>query len=588
MSKRLRLRNRISNRTRQRLQLTAGVLTITALLTGVWFLYTFIGNVGSARAQKALEEKTPGRKVLDGFAGRSKISINHQLLKSGIQDACPILVSVRHDDLRLTESGGKITDREGNDILITAADGETLVPFTIERFDPSIGKLLAWIYPNSDVMQNENCFYMYYGNEKAAAVKREEPQTSFAAIWNFNGNFKVQGTVPVTGEYKGIKDDEGRFAGAKDFLAIEKGSAVFEAGTKMQFDKNITVSAWIRTRGSENHQTIFCNESTTGGCKLYLDKNQKLVFEVIGSNGKMASNANATGGIVLEKDKWFQVTATYNSIDKTITSYVNGEKDRSISVNAGYGKGSWVIIGADADIKSGFFNGLLDELRVSASSLTAEQIQNTWNIENEPEKLIVLDGEEVFSASPTLASIDKFEAIVNGSHVAVNWTTSYESNLDYFTLERSSDGKTFSKVASKFGNGNSDYSKNYMIQDPAPIYGNAYYRLRFTSFKKESGVSNIVSVQYDAPPSALYINKVEPNPFSENFSVSYGSQSKTDMEVKLTSISGKVVYREMLRPESGIENVYQFKDSKQLLPGIYFFSLSQDDEQKTVKLIKRL
>ncbi len=127
-----------------------------------------------------------------------------------------------------------------------------------------------------------------------------------------------------------------------------------------------------------------------------------------------------------------------------------------------------------------------------------------------------------------------------------------------------------------------------MIQDPAPIYGNAYYRLRFTSFKKESGVSNIVSVQYDAPPSALYINKVEPNPFSENFSVSYGSQSKTDMEVKLTSISGKVVYREMLRPESGIENVYQFKDSKQLLPGIYFFSLSQDDEQKTVKLIKRL
>ena len=54
MSKRLRLRNRISNRTRQRLQLTAGVLTITALLTGVWFLYTFIGNFGSARAQKAL------------------------------------------------------------------------------------------------------------------------------------------------------------------------------------------------------------------------------------------------------------------------------------------------------------------------------------------------------------------------------------------------------------------------------------------------------------------------------------------------------------------------------------------------------
>ena len=146
MSKRLRLRNRISNRTRQRLQLAAGALTITALLSGVWFLYTFIGKVTSARAQKAIEETTPGRKILDGFAGRSKISINQQHLKTGIDSVCPMLVSVVHDDLRLTNQGGKVTDREGNDILITAADGETLVPFSIERFDPSIGKPVSYTH----------------------------------------------------------------------------------------------------------------------------------------------------------------------------------------------------------------------------------------------------------------------------------------------------------------------------------------------------------------------------------------------------------------------------------------------------------
>lgn len=588
MSKRLRLRNRISNRTRQRLQLAAGALTITALLSGVWFLYTFIGKVTSARAQKAIEETTPGRKILDGFAGRSKISINQQNLKTGIDSVCPMLVSVRHDDLRLTDQGGKITDREGNDIIITAADGETLLPFSIERFDPSIGKLLAWVYPNSSVKSTDQCFYMYYGNKTAALVKREEPKTAFAAIWNFNGNFNVQGSTPVSGDYKGIKDDEGRFAGAKDFLAVEKGSAVFEPGAAMQFEKDITVSAWIRSRGSENHQTIFCNQSTTGGSKLYLDKNQKLTFEVIGSNGKMASNAAVSGGIVLEKDQWYQVAATYSSATKSITTYLNGEADRSAVVGANYGKGSWVVLGSDADVKSGFFNGLLDELRVSGISLSAEQIKNSWNIESDPEQLIVMDGEEVFSASPTLASIDKFEAVVNGSHVAVNWTTSYESNLDYFTLERSSDGQIFNKVASKFGNGNSDHPKNYMIQDPAPVYGNAFYRLRYTSFRKESAVSNVVSVRYDAPPTALNINKVEPNPFSQNFSVSYGSQSEANMEVKLTSISGKVVFRESLKPETGIENVFQFKDSEKLLPGIYFLSLTQDEEQKTVKLIKRL
>lgn len=589
MSKRLRLKSRLSTRTAQRLRLAAGVFTLTALGAGVWFLYTFIAQVSDARAQKAQEEKTPGRAILDGFSGRSKISLNHQLLPNGVDPCNPILISVRHDDLRLNTFGGKVTDRDGADMLMTASNGESLLNFSIERYDPMVGKLLAWVYPDSTLQKQEPCLYLYYGNEQAAAVK-QEPKSSktFAGIWKFNGNFQVLGSTPITGEYKGIKDDEGRFAGAKDFLAVESGAAVFEPGEAFNFANDITLSAWIKTRGSDQNQTIFCNESTQGGCRLYLQKDGRLAFEIIGANGRLASNADDKKGIVLEKDKWVQVTATYSSATKTIQTYVNGKPDRSASSAVAYAKGSWLVIGADADAKSGFFNGLIDELRVSPLCLNPTQIQSSWNIENEPENLISMDGQEVFSASPSLATISHFEAKVNGSHVAVNWSTTHEYNLDYFTLERSSDGKQFTKVANQFAEGNSDGARNYMIQDPAPIFGNAYYRLRFTSFRKESSVSNIVSVSYDAPPSVLNIRKVEPNPFSDNFEVVYGSQSPEKMELKLTSISGKVVYSQSLTPESGTDNHFQFKDQNSLLPGIYFLSLSQADEQKTIKLIKRM
>jgi hypothetical protein len=233
-------------------------------------------------------------------------------------------------------------------------------------------------------------------------------------------------------------------------------------------------------------------------------------------------------------------------------------------------------------------NGLVDEIRIASKAFSAEEIKLFYDSENDPESFFSVDGKEVFSASPSLTQFGIVDLKENSGHVVMNWQTLHESNLDYFSLERSSDGIHFQQVAQKLAAGKSDETLNYFLIDPAPLYGESIYRVRARSFKGESSVTSIRNVHFDMPTASLGIRYVSPNPFKENFSVSYRSLSSNDVNVKVTSISGQVVYSGVMQPEIDRDNHFQYKEAASLRPGIYFLSLSQGDEQKTIKIVKQL
>ncbi len=590
MARRLRTRNTVSPRLKQRYRQLAIAFTFAGLISATWFFYEFIGNVKSAKAEAA-EEKTEIQNITEGFAGRKKITVNGQHLKGkGNILNMPVLISLRSDDLKISSEGGQLFSREGKDILFTAADGKTPVPFQIERFDPFTGKLLAWIKPSA-LSDNPDLstFWLYFGNTDADdAQSKETFGNPFAAVWHFNGSFQTSGPDLIAGEYKGAKDEEGRFGGAKDFLAYDKSSAFFEANEAVRFNGNISVSAWVKLTGINSDQFIFSNATSTGGCNFFIDEEGKLVFEIAGNDGATASLKRAEGGTILEKDKWYQVSGIYSLEKDSLFTYVNGIKDRSGKSGVKYAAGNIIVLGADINLKNSFFNGIIDELRLANSAWNTDYMAVSYASESDPENFFRLDGEEVFSASPKLATINSFEATVKTTNVALNWQTASESNLDYFTIERSSDGKDFQKVRTLFGKGNSDQPNNYFLLDPSPVFGNAYYRLRFTSFKGESDVSNIINVHFEPEATGLNIRSVEPNPFKSGFSVVYNSIKPEPMNVNLTSLTGQIVYTNSVNPETGKDNLFEFRDHSSLDPGIYFLNFTQGGEERTVKLIKRL
>ncbi|RMG23756.1 MAG: hypothetical protein D6730_13850, partial [Bacteroidetes bacterium] len=74
----------------------------------------------------------------------------------------------------------------------------------------------------------------------------------------------------------------------------------------------------------------------------------------------------------------------------------------------------------------------------------------------------------------------KFEASPQGSQVALRWSTAWERDNDYFTVERSPDGQHFSALFDLSSQGDSQTPQYYEAVDPAPLQGSSYYRLKQT------------------------------------------------------------------------------------------------------------
>lgn len=76
----------------------------------------------------------------------------------------------------------------------------------------------------------------------------------------------------------------------------------------------------------------------------------------------------------------------------------------------------------------------------------------------------------------------------------LNWVTSTEINNDYFTLERSIDGKTWKKIATIPGAGNSNTEMSYEYLDDTYSKNINYYRLTQTDFDGKSETFKVISI----------------------------------------------------------------------------------------------
>jgi hypothetical protein len=127
--------------------------------------------------------------------------------------------------------------------------------------------------------------------------------------------------------------------------------------------------------------------------------------------------------------------------------------------------------------------------------------------------------------TPLPVSLTDFTAVKQGNTSLLNWNTATEVNNSGFDIERSADGRSFSKIGivySKADGGNSNEKLAYSYVDAAPLSGTNYYRLRQVDRDGKSVYSKIRQVTFDAASGV----KVYPNPATHTVYIeaSEGSQ----------------------------------------------------------------
>lgn len=174
-----------------------------------------------------------------------------------------------------------------------------------------------------------------------------------------------------------------------------------------------------------------------------------------------------------------------------------------------------------------------------------------------------------------------FTAVYNGKNVDVKWTTASEKNNDYFTIERTADGKTFHEVARVKGAGNSSTVLHYSTKDNDPLEGTSYYRLKQTDFDGKYEYSNLAVVTIDKKNVLEIISMNE----DENglLNVLLNCLCKSQLSVEIIDVTGKTVFSAKESPSGNSHritaNVSPFSN------GLYLLKVSDGENIEWKKFV---
>lgn len=102
---------------------------------------------------------------------------------------------------------------------------------------------------------------------------------------------------------------------------------------------------------------------------------------------------------------------------------------------------------------------------------------------------------EGFAALPV--ELLYFDARPEGDAVDCRWSTASETGNDFFTVERSADGRQFIGIGTVDAAGDPNDPTEYAFTDHEPLKGLSYYRLRQTDLDGSTTLSNMVAVWID-------------------------------------------------------------------------------------------
>lgn len=178
------------------------------------------------------------------------------------------------------------------------------------------------------------------------------------------------------------------------------------------------------------------------------------------------------------------------------------------------------------------------------------------------------------SVAPLPVELLYFTANPGYNSIMLEWATATETNNDYFTIEKSTDGKNFSIAGLVDGAGTSAYTNTYSFEDAEAQEGIWYYRLKQTDHNGKCTYSKIVAAQ---PRNRRNID-IYPNPCSQMFYIDILDE---DADVEVLNMAGEKVYEQKVKANDS--NSIRLPGT--LKNGIYMVMITSGSRTNMQKLV---
>lgn len=165
----------------------------------------------------------------------------------------------------------------------------------------------------------------------------------------------------------------------------------------------------------------------------------------------------------------------------------------------------------------------------------------------------------------------QWNAQLKDNFTTLFWKAKQEANLSAYTIERSTDGQSFTPIGSQLPKGATTIEEQYIFRDNEPVYGKVFYRLRLSAIGGGTKFSNVLVVQPDQSKLFDVSNLV--NPFTTQLVFQVTVPEKEQIDVQLFDATGRFVTNKKVTVTKGV-NAVMFDVPAYLQTGSFVLKIS--------------
>jgi len=319
---------------------------------------------------------------IDQWSHSAYIFLNTGATGAGVSETVydfPILVRLNSSNFTFSEAMSN-----GEDIRFTKADGTTALNYEIERWDAINRVADIWVKVDT-VRGNDSAqyFIMHWGKSGAMSLSNSAGVFSttdhFQGVWHLNQE-PISSIIDATGNGNNGTSQGGMTASNSIGAVIGKGLLFdgtddycnFTNDISLQITGEVTISAWVKSRENDVQMGIGGKISVNPYNGFGIHKYNNNYFQFQTGNGltdeKLSSNDSYTD------TNWHYIVGVRRG--STNYLYVDGIQQAAIGTLSFTDNGRAAFVGKHyANYNGRFWNGAIDELRISSSGRTSAWIK---------------------------------------------------------------------------------------------------------------------------------------------------------------------------------------------------------------------
>lgn len=331
---------------------------------------------------------------------RKKITIDADQVW-GNETNFPILATTTDSDLRATSSSGHVEMLNAHDILFTLADGVTKINYEREKYSSTTGQLVAWLQVPDLSSSTDTVLYMYYGNSSASdqATTTGVWNSNYKGVWHLPDNAgNAKGDVNASTTDSTMYDNDGAAidnASSSEFTFIDGAFELDGTGDYIQIADsssleditNMTVSVWFKAKSFTGYDILLAKGCCGGGYWWVGMLNTDFNTGHSGGGQEITVTAN------LSIATWYHYVAVFDDTNNQRLIYKDGSliDDRAWTGSIPETANNPFYIGRTQFGE--YFNGIIDEVRISNTARDAEWIKTSYNNQVNVAKFLTFDSE---------------------------------------------------------------------------------------------------------------------------------------------------------------------------------------------------